>query len=57
MRVCMACCANPRRMAAMTMQTIMFIAQSSSVEDEENIHTPIRGEEVWTFCSQGFARK
>src|SRR6478736_2498350 len=44
--------ANPRRMAAMTMQTIMFIAQSSSVEDEENIHTPIRGEEVWTFCSQ-----
>ncbi len=49
--------ANPRRIAAMTMQTIMFIAQSSSVEDEENVHTPISGDEVWTFCSQGFARK
>lgn len=50
----------PRRMAAMTMQTIMFIAQSSGgVEDDENVHTPISGgDEVWTFCSQGgFARK
>ena len=48
--------ANPRRLAAMTMQTIMFIAQSSGAPDEDGVHTPISGDEVWTFCSQGFAR-
>ena len=48
--------ANPRRLAAMTMQTIMFIAQSSGAPDDENVHSPISGDEVWTFCSQGFAR-
>jgi AcrR family transcriptional regulator len=48
--------AVPRRMAAMTIQTIMFIAQSSGISDEENIHHPISGDEVWAFCSQGFAR-
>ncbi len=48
--------ANPRRLAAMTMQTIMFIAQSSGAPDEDDVHTPISGDEVWTFCSQGFAR-
>ncbi len=41
----------------MTMQTIMFIAQSSGAPDDENVHTPISGDEVWTFCSQGFARQ
>ena len=39
----------------MTMQTIMFIAQSSGAPDDENVHSPISGDEVWTFCSQGFA--
>jgi len=24
--------------------------------DRKNVHTPITGDEVWTFCSQGFAR-
>ena len=48
--------ANPRRMAVMTMQTIMFIAQSSGVSDEDNAPRPITGDEVWAFCSHGFAR-
>jgi AcrR family transcriptional regulator len=47
---------NPRRMAAMTMQTVMFIAQSSGGEDDESVH-PITADEVWDFCSLGFAGK
>lgn len=46
---------NPRRIAAMTMQTVMFIAQSSGAEDDATQH-PISSEEVWAFCSQGFTR-
>ncbi len=45
---------NPRRMAAMTMQTVMFIAQSSGGKGEATAH-PITAEEVWDFCSRGFA--
>ena len=45
---------NPRRMAAMTMQTVMFIAQSSGGSDDATVH-PITAEEVWDFCSRGFA--
>jgi hypothetical protein len=47
---------KPRRMAALTMQTIMFVAQSSGAEDEENAN-PISADEVWDFCSRGFAKK
>ncbi|PIJ33770.1 TetR/AcrR family transcriptional regulator [Mycobacterium heckeshornense] len=46
---------NPRRMAAMTMQTVMFIAQSSGGTDEATIH-PITADEVWDFCSRGFVK-
>jgi AcrR family transcriptional regulator len=46
--------ANPKRMAAMTMQTVMFTAQSSTPTDEDVVH-PITAEEVWTFCAKGFA--
>jgi AcrR family transcriptional regulator len=42
---------NPRRIAALTMQTVMFIARSV---DEEAVR-PITSAEVWEFCSQGFA--
>ncbi|MBD0021686.1 TetR family transcriptional regulator [Gordonia pseudamarae] len=42
----------PRRLAAMTMQTIMFIAQSSAPETPD-AH-PIAADEVWEFCSKGF---
>jgi AcrR family transcriptional regulator len=44
---------NPRRMAAMTMQTVMFIAQSSGEPDDAGSH-PITSDEVWDFCSLGF---
>ncbi|ART68950.1 TetR family transcriptional regulator [Mycobacterium dioxanotrophicus] len=45
---------NPRRMAAMTMQTVMFVAQSSGGADEAAPH-PITADEVWDFCAHGFA--
>jgi AcrR family transcriptional regulator len=45
---------NPRRIAAMTMQTVMFIAQSSGGSDDATVH-PIDADEVWDFCSRGFA--
>jgi AcrR family transcriptional regulator len=44
---------TPRRMAAMTMQTVMFIAQSSGGTDDATAH-PITAAEVWDFCSCGF---
>ena len=45
---------NPRRMAAMTMQTVMFVAQSSGGADDATVH-PITADEVWDFCAHGFA--
>lgn len=45
---------NPRRLAAMTMQTVMFVAQSSGGPDEGSIK-PISADEVWDFCANGFA--
>jgi AcrR family transcriptional regulator len=45
---------KPRRAAALTMQTVMFIAQSSGVSDEESSH-PINADEAWDFCMSGFA--
>src|SRR6266702_5843788 len=45
---------KPRRAAALTMQTIMFIAQSSEAPDD-GAH-PLSAEEVWDFCARGFAR-
>lgn len=47
---------NTRRMAAMTMQTVMFIAQSSGAPDDATAH-PIDAGEVWTFCARGFAAR
>jgi AcrR family transcriptional regulator len=45
---------NARRMAAMTMQTVMFTAQSSSPTTDDMSH-PITSDEVWGFCAHGFA--
>lgn len=45
---------NPRRMAAMTMQTVMFVAQSSGGADEASAN-PITADEVWDFVANGFA--
>ncbi|MDT5256026.1 MAG: hypothetical protein QOD10_1106 [Mycobacterium sp.] len=44
---------NAKRVAAMTMQTVMFIAQSSGGTDDATVH-PITADEVWDFCSRGF---
>jgi AcrR family transcriptional regulator len=44
---------NRRRIAAMTMQTVMFVAQSSGGDD--TAANPITAEEVWDFCAHGFA--
>jgi AcrR family transcriptional regulator len=46
--------ASPRRMAALAMQTVMFIAQSSGSTDAETSH-PVTADEAWEFCSRGFA--
>ena len=48
--------AIPRRLAAMTMQTVMFIATSSGGSAGEGARHAINGEEVWAYCSKGFAR-
>jgi AcrR family transcriptional regulator len=44
---------NAKRTAAMVMQTVMFIAQSSGGTDEATIH-PIAADEAWDFCAHGF---
>ncbi|MXP23295.1 TetR family transcriptional regulator [Gordonia sp. HNM0687] len=45
--------ADPRRVASMMMQSIMFIAQPASAD---MLPTPITAEEVWDFCAHGVAR-
>ena len=44
---------NPRRAAALTMQTVMFVAQSAAVSDADL--PVITADEVWDFCAKGFA--
>lgn len=46
---------NPKRMAAMTMQTVMFVAQSSGGADDGSVH-PITADECWDFVAHGFAK-
>ncbi|CAJ1498532.1 TetR/AcrR family transcriptional regulator [[Mycobacterium] holstebronense] len=46
---------NARRMAAMIMQTVMFVAQSSADSDDPAAH-PITADEVWDFCAHGLAK-
>jgi AcrR family transcriptional regulator len=46
---------RPRRMAALTMETVMFIAQSSGVSDGEGAQS-LSADEVWDFCARGFAK-
>ncbi|MEU1982917.1 TetR/AcrR family transcriptional regulator [Nocardia sp. NPDC019395] len=42
--------ARPRRLAAMTLQTVMFVAQSARAEDGAH---PITASEVWNLCAFG----
>jgi AcrR family transcriptional regulator len=44
----------PRRAASLTMQTVMFISQSSGDPGEESGH-PLTADELWEFCAHGFA--
>ncbi|HET9874528.1 MAG TPA: TetR/AcrR family transcriptional regulator [Mycobacterium sp.] len=46
---------NAKRMAAMTMQTVMFNAQSSPTSKDPAAH-PVTADEVWDFCANGFVR-
>ncbi|MEV5829084.1 TetR/AcrR family transcriptional regulator [Spirillospora sp. NPDC052242] len=43
---------KPRRAAALVMQTVMFIAHGAPVDEDAH---PITAEELWEFCSTGFA--
>ena len=45
---------NTRRTAAMTMQTVMFIAAQSDADAEDGVTHPITADEVWDFCAHGF---
>jgi AcrR family transcriptional regulator len=45
--------ARPRRLAALTMETVMFVAQSNGAADDTT--HPVTAEEVWEFVSGGFA--
>ncbi|GAA0269767.1 TetR/AcrR family transcriptional regulator [Actinomadura nitritigenes] len=45
---------RPRRAAALVIQTVMFVAQSNGVSEDENAH-PIEADEVWDFCTLGIA--
>ncbi|MGI8329480.1 TetR/AcrR family transcriptional regulator [Actinomadura scrupuli] len=46
---------KPRRTAALTMQTVMFIAQTNGASADEHAH-PITADEIWDFCAMGFDR-
>jgi len=48
---------RPRRAAAMVMQSVMFLAQSTAVARESDSAHPLTTDEVWAFCSGGFARR
>jgi AcrR family transcriptional regulator len=48
--------ASPRRLAALTMQTAIFVAQSGGAADKETAH-PITADEIWDFCVRGVAGK
>jgi AcrR family transcriptional regulator len=45
---------NPRRAATLTMQTVMFVAQSAVVSQEKDLPM-ITADEIWEFCARGFA--
>ena len=45
---------EPRRAAALTMETVMFVAQSSGAPpDADNGTRPVTAEEIWDFCARG----
>ena len=47
---------EPRRIAALTMQTVMFTAQTSGGADPEETVRPVTGDEIWDFIAHGIAQ-
>jgi AcrR family transcriptional regulator len=43
----------PRRAAALTMETVMFVAQSSGAPSMDSDDSPVTADEVWDFCAHG----
>jgi AcrR family transcriptional regulator len=46
---------SPRRAAALTMQTVMFVAQGAVVSEDDDDLPVITADEIWDFCAKGFA--
>lgn len=45
---------KPGRAAALTMETVMFVAQSSGAPSADGAdRSPVTADEVWDFCSRG----
>jgi AcrR family transcriptional regulator len=51
---------EPRRAAALTMETVMFVAQSSgaAASGPDNVPAayPVSADEIWDFCAHGIVR-
>jgi AcrR family transcriptional regulator len=47
---------RPRRAAALTMETVTVIAQTTSVADDAEDAHPLTADDVWDFCAKGFAK-
>ena len=47
---------EPRRTAALTMETVMFTAQASGAPDPDGIVRPVTADEIWDFIAHGIAK-
>jgi AcrR family transcriptional regulator len=49
--------ARPRPTAVLVVQVAMYLAQSTTVGQEDQPGHPLSADEVWDFCASGFARR
>ena len=47
---------EPGRLAALTMETVMFTAQTSGGADPEGVVGPVTADEIWDFIAHGIAQ-
>ena len=47
---------EPRRIAALTMETVMFTAQTSGGADPDGVVRPVTADEIWDFIAHGIAK-
>ena len=47
---------EPRRAAALTMETVMFTAQTSGGADPDGVVRPVTADEIWDFIAHGIAK-